>query len=171
MRRLSTLTLPILSMLILGPAMPAGDAVAQQKSLKQQLVGTWTLVSTTTTRQDGSSQWGSNPKGLIVFTENGHFSSHTLRSDRPKFASNNRLTGTSDENKAAMHGAVSSFGTYSVDEAKKTYTLRIQGSSYPNLEGTESIRPFAIVGDELRVTNPAPTTGGPPSQQVSKRMK
>ena len=121
MRRLSTLTLPILAALVLAFAVPTGDAVAQQQSLKDQLVGTWTLVSVTTARPDGSLQWGSNPKGLVIFTDTGRFSSHTMRSDRPKFASKNRLSGTPDENKAAMHGAVSSFGTYSVDEAKKTY--------------------------------------------------
>jgi hypothetical protein len=163
--------LPILSALILGLALPAGDAVAQQKSLKDQLVGAWTLVSSSTTLPDGTSQWGSNPKGLLIFSESGSFSSHTMRTDRPKFASNNRLSGTADENKAAMQGAVASFGTYSVDDAKRTFTLRYQGSSYPNLEGTDSIRPFAIVGDELRVTNPAPTAGGPPSQLVYRRVK
>ena len=94
-----------------------------------------------------------------------------MRSDRPKFASNNRLQGTPEENKAGVHGTISSFGTYSVNEANKTYTIRFEGSSYPNVEGTESTRPFTIAGDELRVTNPAPTAGGPPSQLVYKRAK
>ena len=61
--------------------------------------------------------------------------------------------------------------TYTVDEANKTYSLRYEGSSYPNLEGTVSTRPFTIMGDELRVTNPAPTVGGPPSQLVYRRAK
>ena len=156
---------------LLGVAAPAGDAVAQQKSLKEQLVGTWTVVSATTKLADGSLQWGSNPKGLLIFTDNGRYSSHIMRPDRPKFASNKRLQGTPDENKATVHGTISSFGTYSVNEANKTYTIRFEGSSYPNLEGTESTRPFTITGDELRVTNPAPTAGGPPSQLVYKRAK
>jgi hypothetical protein len=66
---------------------------------------------------------------------------------------------------------ISSFGTYTVNEANKTYTLRYEGSSYPNLEATESVRPFTIAGDELTVTNPAPTVGGPPSQLVYRRAK
>jgi len=171
MRRLSTFTLATLSVLVLGVALPAGHAVAQQKSLKEQLVGAWTVVSATTKLPDGSLQWGARPKGLLIFTDNGRYSSHIMRSDRPKFASNNRVQGTPEENKAAVHGNVASFGTYSVNEANKTYTLRYEGSSYPNLEGTESTRPFTITGDELRVTNPAPTAGGPPSQLVYKRAK
>ena len=44
MNRLSTLTL-LTSTLLLGFALAYGDALAQQKSLKEQLVGTWTIVT------------------------------------------------------------------------------------------------------------------------------
>ena len=171
MKRSCTPTGITMWLLLLGVALPAGDALGQQKTLKEQLVGTWTLVSSTTKRPDGSPQWGANPKGLVIFTDNGRYSSQLVRSDRPKFASKNRIQGTPDENKAAVQGAIASFGTYSVNEANKTFTIRFEGSSYPNLEGTESTRPFTITGDELRVTNPAPTAGGPPSQAVYKRAK
>jgi hypothetical protein len=155
----------------LGLALLPGNAVAQQKSLKDQLVGTWTFVSGTTKLSDGSPAWGSNPKGLVIFTDNGRYSSQLLRSDRPKFASNSREKGTPDENKAVVQGSQSGFGTYSVNEANKTFTIRFEGSSYPNLEGTEQTRPFTIAGDELTVTNPSPTIGGTPSQLVYKRAK
>lgn len=171
MNRRTTLTLAAASLLLLGVAVPLGDAAAQQKSLKEQLVGTWTFVSSTTKLSDGSPVWGSNPKGLTIFTDNGRFSSHVMRTDRPKFASKNRVQGTPDENKAAVHGGISSFGTYSVNEADKTFTLRFEGSSYPNLEGTERTRPFTVAGDELKVTNPSPSVGGPPSHLVYKRAK
>jgi hypothetical protein len=147
------------------------NAVAQPKTLKEQLVGTWAFVSATTKRPDGSPQWGSNPKGLTIFTADGHFSDHIMRSDRPKFGSNNRLQGTPEDNKATAQGTISSYGTYSVDEANKTYTLRIEGSSYPNWEGTEITRPVTLTGDELTVTNPAPSIGGAPSQLVFRRAK
>jgi len=156
---------------MLGLALIPGSAISQQSSLKEQLVGTWTFVSSTTKNADGSPLWGSNPKGLIIFTDNGRFSSHTMRGDRPKFASNNRAQGTPEENKAVAIGTISSFGTYTVDEANKTYVLRYEGSSYPNQEGTASTRPFTIAGDELKVTNPSPTVGGPPSQLVYRRAK
>jgi hypothetical protein len=38
----------------LGLAMLPGSAIAQTKSLKDQLVGTWTFVSSVNTRADGS---------------------------------------------------------------------------------------------------------------------
>jgi hypothetical protein len=163
--------LSICTMTASGLVLLTGSAAAQQKSLKDQLIGTWTFVSSSTKNADGSPLWGANPKGLIIFTDNGRFSSHTMRGNRPKFASNNRGQGTPDENKAVAIGTISSFGTYTVDEANKAYVLRYEGSSYPNQEGTSSTRPFTIVADELRVTNPAPTVGGPASQLVYRRAK
>jgi hypothetical protein len=38
----------------LGLAILPGNALAQTKSLKDQLVGTWTFVSSVNTRADGS---------------------------------------------------------------------------------------------------------------------
>jgi lipocalin-like protein len=112
------------AMTALAVALLPSNGISQQKSLKDQLVGTWTFISSTTKLPDGSSVWGSNPKGLVIFTENGRYSSHVVRSDRPKFASNSREKGTPEENKAAVAGGIASFGTYTVDEANKTFTIR-----------------------------------------------
>jgi hypothetical protein len=117
--------------------------------MKEQLVGTWTFVSSTTKLPDGSPAWGTNPKGLLIFTADGYFSSQIVRSDLPKFASKNRAQGTPEENKAVVQGTIGTFGTYTVDEAKKTYTLKFEGSSFPNRVGTEQTRPFTITERRL----------------------
>jgi lipocalin-like protein len=78
---LSTVASLVLTLLL-------GDASAQQKSLKDQLVGTWTFVSSTGKLADGSPTWGTNPKGSLILTENGRFSVQIMRDNRPKFASN-----------------------------------------------------------------------------------
>ena len=117
----------------LAVGLSTGSSVAQQKSAKDQLVGNWIFVSSTTKGEDGGPAWGANPKGLLIFAENGRYSSHLMRSDRPKFGANNRAKGTPEEYRAATVGNVSSFGAYTVDEAKKTFTIRFEGSSYPNL--------------------------------------
>jgi len=169
MNRRSILSLSAVT--ALGLALLPGSAVAQQKTLKEQLVGTWSFVSSTSKLADGSPTWGTNPRGLQVYAENGSFSSIVTRSDLPKFASNNRQRGTPDENQAVVVGTNSRFGTYLVNEANRTVTIRIEGSSYPNEEGTETTRPITITGDELRYTDPAPTVGGPPTQVVWRRGK
>src|SRR5215813_6393178 len=77
------------------------SAVSQQKSLKEQLVGTWTMVSNVNMRPDGSKYeaLGPNPRGVFMLDANGHFAITLLGEGRRKFASNNRLESTPDENK------------------------------------------------------------------------
>jgi hypothetical protein len=150
--------------------LPSSNGMSQQGSMKGQLAGTWTLVSATTKLPDGSPAWGTNPKGLLIFTENGYFSSQIVRSDLPKFKSENRAQGTPEENKAVVQGSSSTFGTYTVDETKKTYTLKFEGSSFPNRVGTEQTRAFTIAGDELKIANPLTSVGGS-SELVYKRTK
>ena len=147
------------------------NSIAQQESLTGQLVGVWILALTSTKLPNGSPAWGSDPNGLLIFTDNGYFSSQVMRSDRPKFASNSRVQGTPEENRAAVHGSISSFGTYTVDEANKTFTVRYLGSTFPNREGIEETRPVVIKGNELKITNPSPSVRGPPSVLIYWRAK
>jgi len=146
----------------LGLVPPMGDAAAQQKTLKEQLVGNWALVSNTTTLPDGTKAdtWGPNPNGQAIYESNGRMSFIITASNLPKFASNNRVTGTPDENKAAILGSVAYFGTYTVNEADKSYTIQIEGSTFPNWAGTAQKRMIAISGDEFTFSNPAGSGGG-----------
>jgi hypothetical protein len=45
--------------------------------------------------------------------------------------------------------------TYTVNEANKSFTVRFEGSSYPNNTGVEKTRPFTLTGDDLKIINPA----------------
>ena len=166
-----TFTIVVLSTLLLAAALFGDDAFAQQKTLKEQLVGTWTFVGSTGKLADGTPTWGANPKGLLVFTDNGRYSSIITRTGVSKFAAKNRTQGTPDENKAAVQGSIGNFGTYTVNEANKTFTVRYEGSTYPNNEGTEQTRPFTIMGDELKVINPASTASGQQSELTYKRAR
>src|SRR5436309_15495741 len=125
------------ALMALGVALLPSNVVGQQKSIKEQLVGTWTFVSSTTKLSDGSPAWGTNPKGLLIFTENGYFASQIVRSDLPKFASKSRAQGTPEENKAVVQGSIATFGTYTIDETKKAYTLKFAGSTFRDRVGTE----------------------------------
>lgn len=156
----------------LGFTLLLGDAIAQQKTLKDQLIGTWTFVSSTGKLADGSPTWGTNPTGSLILTENGRFSVQIMRGDRPKFASNNRMKGGPEEIKATVEGTISYFGTYAVDEAGKTLTYKIEGASFPNWNGTEQKRPIvSLTSDELKYSNPAPSIGGPTTELTWKRVK
>src|SRR5438105_10988851 len=78
----------------LALALSFGNAAAQQ-GLREKLVGTWSFVVAEITAPDGkkSFPFGETPKGLLVFTPDGHFAQIHIASDVPKIASNNRLNG------------------------------------------------------------------------------
>ncbi len=158
MRRRSMLGFTVIAALA-GALLP-NQAMSQQKSLKEQLVGTWAYVSSTAKLPDGSPLWGTNPRGLMILTADGHYSWQIFRSDRPKFASKNRMQGTPEENAASLQGSLSYFGTYSVDEAKKTIAAIVEGSTFPNSEGETLKRIVSrISADTLIYENPATTRG------------
>lgn len=153
------LALAMISALVV--AAPSG-VNAQQKPLKEQVVGTWILVS--------GSQIGPDANGMLVLDATGRMSMQIMSPGRPKFASNARVKGTSDEYKGAVHGMISYFGRWSIDEAGKTMIYQIERSSFPNWDGTVQKRPFTVTAAELRYTNPAPSSGsGETAQLVWKR--
>ena len=91
--------------------------------------------------------------------------------DTPKFKVDNRLKGTPEENAAAVHGTTANFGTWMVDEASKTITVRNVGGMFPNSAGSDSKHiVVSVTADELKLTNPA-TAAGLRSDNVWKRAK
>jgi Lipocalin-like domain len=123
-----------------GLGLLSGTALAQQKSLKQQLTGAWTLVSLDNVLPDGKKQqlFGPNPVGTLIFDASGRFAQMQVTANRPKFKSANRLEITPEEGKAAAMSTLAQFGTWSVSEADKTITMRNEGALMPNSESVSS---------------------------------
>jgi hypothetical protein len=164
--------LSVAGILALGLAILPGNAQSQQKSLKEQLVGTWAFVSSTGKLADGSPVWGSNPRGQLGFDANGRVFTIIVRSDLTKYASNNRMQTTPAEDKATVQGAIAYFGTYTVNEADRSYTNHVEGSSYPNWNGTDLKQVVeSVTADELKIRNPAPSYGGPATLLTYRRVK
>jgi hypothetical protein len=157
------------SALIFGVFLPSEKLAAQTA---KDLVGTWTLVSVTL-EQDGkkTDMYGSNPQGQLMYDADGHVSVIITRSDLPKFASNNRVAGTPEENKAIVQGIIAYFGTYSVSETDKTITTHVENCTFPNWNGVERKTSFNISGDELSTTNTTTSTGVGVAHNVWKRAK
>jgi hypothetical protein len=63
------------------------NTFAQQKTLKEQLVGAWTLVSTDVTTSDGTKRqdFGANPRGILILDATGRYALVQGRPDRAKF--------------------------------------------------------------------------------------
>lgn len=143
----------------------APGAVAQTS---KDLVGTWTLVSSTIDKNGTKTEsFGPNPHGSVIFGNDGHYALVFLRSDLPKVASNSRTSQTPEESRAIAQGSVSTYGTYAVEG--KNIILHIDGSTFPNWSNAEQRRPFTLSGDELTYTTPGTT--GTATQVTLRRVK
>ena len=129
---------------VFGMSVLAADAAAaaEAKFNQSQLVGAWELISAGNPNPNIKA-FGPGD-GYLVFQPNGRFSLQLALSDLPKFASNNRATGTADENKAVVQGSIAYF---------------------------DLKRPInSLTADELKYTNPAASVGGA-TELAWKRVK
>jgi len=144
----------------------------QQKALKDQLVGTWTLVSAEAVEPDGTKgplAKGGTQKGLLILTDGGMLSFQVIANDH-KVASKSRFKMTPEEMKASAEGVLSYFGSYTVDDADKSITVKMEASSFPNQTEAPAKRMATLNGDELRMNNPGRLAGGQ-TNLVWKRAK
>jgi hypothetical protein len=162
-----------LIMIALATAFAYADSgLAQEKSLKDQLVGTWIYVASTGKREDGSNVPRPSLQGAVTYTADGHFHFITTRTDTPKYASNDTSRPSPEEAMAVASGSLAYAGTYTVDEATKTVHAKVETSTFQNLVEAPNQRRIitSISADEMRFTNPR-TPGGMTLEFVWKRAK
>jgi hypothetical protein len=145
-----------IAMTALGLVASASDAPAQSRG---NLVGTWEWISVDNISPDGTrtQPFGPKPGGYLTFSADGRFFWLITRPGRARFASGRRDQGTPDENKATVQGSLAYCGTYLLEN--DTLVLRIEAGTYPNEEGAEQRRAFALSGDQLTWKNPTVSTG------------
>ena len=158
----------------LALAMSGGAAHAQGKSLKERLTGTWHFVIAEVTAPDGAKSYpfGPKPRGMVIFTAGGDFMQIHIASEVPKIANGNRLQATAEEYAGIMRGTIAQFGTYTVDEEKKTFTMKFAASTFPNWDGIEQTRTIdKLTDDEMINTNPQVGAGRGSAYNLYKRAK
>jgi hypothetical protein len=163
MYRGTTLAMTTTALLCLAVGLPATDSLAQQKSLKEQLVGTWTLVSSDQVRPDGSKlkQFGANPRGINVFDANGRFFLMIASADNSKIASKDPSSKTNTEEVGGLIvESIAYYGTYTVNEVEGVAILHLEASTFPNQIGTDQKRTItSLTADELKYSSPAAMSG------------
>ncbi len=124
--------------------------------LKEQLTGTWRLVSVETHWSTGKVgyPYGRNPKGMLFYDEKGNMSATITKAERSNFSSDNMLKGTPEETKAAFDSYLAYCGTYEVNEAGGYVSHTVECSLYPNWVGTELIRYAELKDSQLTLTAP-----------------
>jgi hypothetical protein len=154
----------VVAVLATGMWSGAATALAKEKggTLAKQVQGSWILASLYV-EQDGKKiePFGSKPRGSMIMTPDGRFSVILIKESLPKFASNNRMKGTAEENQAVVQGSLAYYGTYAVvSEKEHMGNMHVEGSTFPNWDGQDQKRVWTVKGDELSVSNPTASIGG-----------
>ena len=136
---------------------------AQPKNAKQQIVGAWTLVAVTSETDDGKNgePFGPSPKGVIIFSNDGHFSLFQSRTEIPKIAANDRAKATPEEAQSIVASSIAYYGTYSIDEKTKVMLVNLAASTYANVAAIPNQKRTItlLTSDELKFDNPRTPNG------------
>lgn len=128
----------------------------------KKITGNWELVSLIN-EQDGkkSEPFGPNPLGSLILSPNGKFTWILMKNDLPKFAVNNRIKGSAEENQAVVQGSFAAIGSYKVEDSKKGKVIfHFTGCTFPNWTGQDQERILAVSGNEMTMTTLSSAIGG-----------
>jgi hypothetical protein len=123
--------------------------MAQQKTLKEQIQGPWSLAScnSTNARGEKSPYCANNPRGIMILAGNGNYAVTIVAGGRKD---------------ADAPGEAAIFGTWSVSEADKTLTLHIVGGRNPATEGRDLKLSISLNGEgEMKIIGDFNNPGGP----------
>jgi hypothetical protein len=150
MKRFSMLSLSAVSALAVVSI--SDSTFAQQRVSRDQLVGTWTLVSCTGAN-GGTPAECVNPDGRMMLDAMGQYMFSIAPRGRPKCSGVcGRAQMSADQYKAIARAFFSNFGPWSFNDADQTVALTNEVSILPNREGREFKSKVSLTGDELRLT-------------------
>ena len=140
-----------------------GIASAQQTPAREQIVGAWTLVSVTSEMDDGKKgePFGPSPRGVIIFSTDGHFALFQSRAEIPKIAANDRAKATAEEAQSIVASSIAYYGTYTIDENTKVMVVNLAASTYANVAAIPNQKRTItlLTADELKFDNPRTPNG------------
>lgn len=116
----------ILLVFLFAIALPIAGAQAQGSSLKDQLAGQWQLVSISI---NDAAPYGDKPTGSMLLDAGGHYSIIVLSDGGAK--------------------NIAYYGTYTVDEASKTVTMHVAGSTRSKADGRDQKHTMTVTGNQL----------------------
>jgi Lipocalin-like domain len=104
---------------------------------KNNVAGCWTLVSGYLDNHGKQLEiLGPHPNGMLILTEDLHFTVIVHNPDIPKFASGDRANGTPEEYKTAVTNSLAVYGTYTIDENGDFLEQHVIGSTWQNMNGS-----------------------------------
>ena len=104
---------------------------------KEKLMGAWHLVHIDAPGPDGKSMPIPQPKGMLIYTRDGHMSVQLMYPESANTLSNEYV----------LNGYEASFGSYDIDEIAHTVTHHVKGSVTRDLLGKDLPRKFEFTAD------------------------
>ena len=112
--------------------------ISSSGGAKEKLIGAWHLVHIDAPGPDGKPAPVPQPKGMLIYTRDGHMSVQLMYPESAKNLSNEYV----------LNGYEASFGSYDVDEIAHTVTHHVQGSNTRTLlVGKDLPRKFEFTAD------------------------
>ena len=105
--------------------------------MKQQLVGSYKLISYVSYDQNGVATKLPYSVGQISYDAAGRMSAQLVRDGRARLSA---PQASEAERAAAYSGYISYFGSYTVDADKGAVTHHVEGGMSPNMIGAELVR-------------------------------
>ncbi|HUD45261.1 MAG TPA: lipocalin-like domain-containing protein [Candidatus Baltobacteraceae bacterium] len=120
------------------------------KDLREWMVGAWRLVSLTEHRVgEISYPLGKDAVGLLLYDRVGRMSAQLRRTPQPLFAHDDWRRATDEEKAAAWSNYFGYFGSYTIDADEGAVIHHIEGSSFPNVVGSDQVRYFQFDDGKL----------------------
>jgi hypothetical protein len=119
------------------------------------LIGTWRLVSwENRSLVDGQISYplGKDAAGYITYDQDGYMFVAIMGPNRLKFAANDLLSGTPEEEAQAEETYVSYCGQYDFDGDKVVHHVEL--SLFPNWVGVDQERLVELAGNRLTLSTP-----------------
>ena len=133
-------------------------------SIKNELVGTWRLLSYIEVPIDGDDSlfpMGKQPYGLLMYAADGYMSVQVSKDERLPYQSNDKMTPTYQEMVSSVQGYIAFTGKYSIDNYNAVVSYSIESSLFPNWNNQIQKRKVDFEGDilYLRSTEPILSNG------------
>src|SRR5687767_7491813 len=115
------------------------------------LLGTWKLVKFEARSPEGKTLYpfGTNAFGRLFYDATGNMSIQVFDPDRPRFSSDDKSKGSTEEIKAAWDRFDAYAGRYQVNEKEGVVEHHLEGALFPNWIGGTQKRFFEFNGDRL----------------------
>jgi len=114
-----TLRYGALAAVVAIAALAQAQSANQKAGDREKLIGAWHLAHIDAPGSDAKSGSAAQPKGMLIYTRDGHMSVQLMY---PKSAK-------AQSNEYVQDGYEASFGSYDVDEETHTLTHHVQGSN------------------------------------------